>query len=911
MPVADARPDPDKLLERLQLDETKAKRGKLHIFFGASAGVGKTYAMLNAARSARSAGTDVVVGLVETHGRAETAALLEGLEVLPRKPIDHRGSRLDEFDLDAALARHPELILVDELAHSNAPGSRHPKRCQDVEELLRAGINVYTTINVQHLESLNDVVGGITGIRVRETVPDRLFDEADEVVLVDLPPDDLLQRLKEGKVYLPHQAERAVRNFFRKGNLIALRELALRQAADRVDEEVRAYRREKSIGRVWQTQDALLACVGPGVGSNKVVRAAARLADSLDAPWHAVYVETPRLQRLPEAKRRRILGTLKLAEELGAETTTVPSHEIAEGLIEHARSHNISRLVVERPPRPAAGWRRLWGASLSDRLGYLAPDVDVIEIAPEDIDAAAERTMSDEERASLSPRPEAWRGYAWSAGVCVAAAVVASLLFPYFELANIVMVFLLAVVFTAVKLGRGPAVLAAFLSVALFDFFFVAPHFSFAVRDAQYLLTFAVMLAVALVIGQLTAGLRYQAKVAQQRESRARSLYELARELSGAITPEQIAEMCERFVGESFRAKSSLLLMGTGERLDSPVAGGGIAPAVLDLAIAQWVYDQGQPAGVGTDTLPASSLLYLPLKAPMRTRGVLAVEPAVPRWLLVPERRRQLDILATLLAISVERLHYVEVARDALVTMESERLRNSLLSALSHDLRTPLTALVGLADSLALSPPGRSERQSELAAAIREEALRMSRLVNNLLDMARLEAGEVRLNLQWQPVEEVVGSALEASRSLLAGHRVSVRIPADAPLVQFDAVLIERVLCNLFENAAKHTPAGTGIRIAAAVAGERMEIAVADDGPGLPSGLGERIFDKFTRGREESAVPGVGLGLAICRAIVEAHGGTIRAESPREGGARFVFTLPLGTPPQIDEAEPIAAEEAR
>jgi two-component system sensor histidine kinase KdpD len=904
--VADVRPDPDKLLERLQLEQVKAKRGRLHIFFGASAGVGKTYAMLNAARSARAAGTDVVVGLVETHGRAETAALLEGLEVLPRLQIEHRGARLEEFDLDAALARKPELILVDELAHSNAPGSRHPKRCQDVEELLRAGINVYTTVNVQHLESLNDVVGGITGVRVRETVPDRVFDQADEVILVDLPPDDLLQRLKEGKVYLPHQAERAIRNFFRKGNLIALRELALRQAADRVDQEVRAYRREKSIGRVWQTKDALLACVGPGVGGDKVVRAAARLADSLDAPWHAVYVETPPLQRLPEAKRRRILGTLKLAEELGAEATTVPGHAVAEGLVEHARSHNISRLVVERPPR-TADWRRLWSGSLSDRLGHLAPDVDVIEIAPEEM--ATERAASDEEETALSRRPDAWRGYLWSASACVAAALVAGVLFPYFELANIVMVFLLAVVFTAVKVGRGPAVLAAFLSVALFDFFFVAPQFSFAVSDVQYLLTFAVMLAVALIIGQLTAGLRYQAKVAQQRENRARSLYELARELSGAITPEQIAEMCERFVRESFRAKSALLLAGNGELLQSAVTGSGITPAVLDFGIAQWVYDQGQPAGVGTDTLPASSLLYLPLKAPMRTRGVLAVEPAVPRWLLVPERRRQLDILATLLAISVERLHYVEVARDALVTMESERLRNSLLSALSHDLRTPLTALVGLADSLALGRRGQSERQAELAAAIREEALRMSRLVNNLLDMARLESGEVRLNLQWQPVEEVVGSALKASRSLLGGHRVRVSVPSDGPLVQFDAVLIERVLCNLLENAAKHTPPGTEIHVSAAVRDERMEIAVADDGPGLPSGLGERIFDKFTRGREESAVPGVGLGLAICRAIIEAHGGTIRAESPAAGGARFVFTLPLGTPPEIEEPESVAPEE--
>jgi two-component system sensor histidine kinase KdpD len=418
------------------------------------------------------------------------------------------------------------------------------------------------------------------------------------------------------------------------------------------------------------------------------------------------------------------------------------------------------------------------------------------------------------------------------------------------------------------------------------------------------------MLAVALVIGQLTAGLRYQARVAQQRENRARSLYELARELSGAIASEQIGEICERFVNESFRAKSAILLAGREDRLRAPAAGSGMQPSALDLGIAQWVYDQGQAAGVGTDTLPASPILYLPLRAPMRTRGVLAIEPSVPRWLLVPERRRQLDILATLLAISVERLHYVEVARDALINMESERLRNSLLSALSHDLRTPLTALVGLADSLALGHPSQAERQGELAAAIREEALRMNRLVNNLLDMARLESGEVRLNLQWQPIEEVVGSALKASGALLALHRVSVSIAPDAPLVQFDAVLIERVLCNLLENAAKHTPQGTMIRVFAAPHDGQLEVAVSDNGPGLPPGMGERIFEKFTRGQDESAVPGVGLGLAICRAIVEAHGGTIRAEASEDGGARFAFTLPLGTPPEIDESEQADEEEA-
>lgn len=904
------RPDPDQILARLQLEEVKAQRGKLHIFFGASAGVGKTYAMLNSARAAQRAGTDVVVGVVETHGRSETAALLEGLEVLPRKVIEYRGRRLEEFDLDAALERKPGLILVDELAHSNAPGSRHPKRWQDVEELTRAGINVYTTVNVQHLESLNDVVGGITGIRVRETLPYRVFDEADEVVMVDLPPDDLLRRLHEGKVYLPQQAERAIRNFFRKGNLIALRELALRRTADRVDDEVRAYRREQSIGRVWKTKDALLACIGPGVGGNRVVRAAARLADSLDAPWHALYVEVPALQRLPEARRKRVLGTLKLAEELGAETATVAGHDAAGALVEYARSHNLSRLIVGRSGR-ALEWWCVWARPLAERIGRLAPDVDVIEVAQEEGVAAEERAGSTDESAGGLLKPGEWRAYAWSALTCAVVTVVASALLSYFDLANIVMLFLLAVLFTAVRFGRGPAVLAAFLSVGLFDYFFVPPQFSFAVSDVQYLLTFAVMLAVALVIGQLTAGLRYQAQVAQHRENRARSLYALARELSGAIAFEQITEICERFVAEIFRAKAGIFRADDGDRLHPPEPFASALPPGLDAGIAQWVFDQGQPAGAGTDTLPASELLYLPLRAPMRIRGVLAIAPSEARTLMGPEQRRQLDTLATLLAIAIERLHYVEVARDALISMESERLRNSLLSALSHDLRTPLTALVGLADSLALDHPAHADRRAEIAAAIREEALRMSRLVGNLLDMARLEAGEVRLNLQWQPIEEVIGSALKACAAILDGHRVTVTIAPEAPLVQFDAVLIERVLCNLLENAAKHTPPSTNIRISADARDGNLEVAVSDNGPGLPAGLGERIFEKFTRGKEESAVPGVGLGLAICRAIVEAHRGRIRAETVEGGGARFVFTLPLGTPPAIDEAEAVEPEIAR
>jgi len=899
------RPDPDALLAQLQVQESLAGRGKLRIYFGASAGVGKTYAMLSAAHKLHSEGREVLAGVIESHGRAETAALLNGLEVLPLKLVSYRDKQLPEFDLDAALRRKPSLILVDELAHSNASGSRHPKRWQDVEELLNAGIDVFTTLNVQHLESLNDVVGGITGIRVAETLPDTVFDAADEVVLVDLPADELLNRLKLGKVYQLPQAERASRNFFRKGNLIALRELALRRTADRLQGDVQAYRIEKSIGAVWQTDAALLACVGPSPGAEHVIRSTARLATQLNAEWHAVYVETPKLQRLPSAKRERILKTLKLAQDLGATTAVLAGSEVGEVVAGYARSHNFSKIIIGRSRR-----RFPWLASHSARIAAHARDIDLIAIGANSASAVEKK----EEAGSILPRQLPmqsrieWWGYAWALAVCVLVTLLATPILPFFDLANIVMLYLLAEVLIAIRYGRGPAIFIALLSIASFDFFFVPPRFSFAVSDFQYLLTFGVMLAVGLTITHLTSGLRYQARIASDREARSRALFEFARALSGVLQTEQIFETSRLFLQRSFQAKTLLLIPDEAGRLHLP----GVIPedvanvaAALDMGIAQWAFDNASSAGIGTDTLPASNYLYLPLVAPMRTRGVLVILPHSRRWILIPEQQQQLYTFATLTAIALERVHYVEVAQDALVRMESERLRNSLLSALSHDLRTPLTALIGLSESLVLSKPPLHQNQQALAAALHSEMLRMSVLVTNLLDMARIQSGEVKLNLQWQPFEEVVGSALRASDSALQGHQVEIRVAHELPLIHFDAVLIERVLCNLLENAAKYTPAGSRIVLAAMANARVLTVTVADDGPGLPSGMEDTIFEKFTRGERESAKPGVGLGLAICRAIVEAHGGSIHARSGHHGesGAEFIFTIPLGAPPSMPDLE--------
>ena len=900
------RPDPDALLAQLQVQESLAGRGKLRIYFGASAGVGKTYAMLGAAHKLHSEGREVLAGVIESHGRAETAAMLNGLELLPMKQVAYRDKQLPEFDLDAALQRKPSLILVDELAHSNASGSRHPKRWQDVEELLNAGIDVFTTLNVQHLESLNDVVGGITGIRVAETLPDTVFDAADEVVLVDLPADELLNRLKLGKVYKLPQAERASRNFFRKGNLIALRELALRRTADRLQGDVQAYRIEKSIGAVWQTDAALLACVGPSPSAEHVIRSTARLATQLNAEWHAVYVETPRLQRLPSAKRERILKTLKLAQDLGATTAVLAGNEVAAVMAGYARSHNFSKIIIGRSQR-----RFPWQTSHSARIAALASDIDLIEIGVPPTSAAEKQEgvagKIPPRHTPMQSRIE-WWGYLWALAVCVLVTLLATPILPFFDLANIVMLYLLAEVLIAIRFGRGPAIFVALLSIASFDFFFVPPRFSFAVSDFQYLLTFGVMLAVGLTITHLTAGLRYQARIASDREARSRALFEFARALSGVLQTEQIFETSRLFLQRSFQAKTLLLIPDDAGRLQMPaVIPDDVAnvASALDMGIAQWAFDNASSAGIGTDTLPASSYLYLPLVAPMRTRGVLVILPHSRRWILIPEQQQQLYTFATLTAIALERVHYVEVAQDALVRMESERLRNSLLSALSHDLRTPLTALIGLSESLVLSKPPLQQHQQVLAGALHSEMLRMSALVTNLLDMARIQSGEVKLNLQWQPFEEVVGSALRASGSALLGHEVEIRVAHELPLIRFDAVLIERVLCNLLENAAKYTPAGSHIGLAAVVNGRYLAVTVSDDGPGLPAGMEDAIFEKFTRGERESAKPGVGLGLAICRAIVEAHGGTIHARSDHGGqhGAEFIFTIPLGMPPSMPDPE--------
>ncbi|AWH88447.1 two-component system sensor histidine kinase KdpD [Limnobaculum parvum] len=885
------RPDPDKLLAQVNEDT----RGKLKIFFGACAGVGKTYAMLQEAQRLRAQGLDVVAGIIETHGRDETAALLDGLETLPLKRIQLRSHQIREFDLDAALARHPAVMLIDELAHTNAPSSRHPKRWQDVEELLNAGIDVFTTINVQHLESLNDVVGGITGIRVRETVPDHMFDDATDVILVDIPPDDLRQRLNEGKVYLPGQAERAIEHFFRKGNLIALRELALRRTADRVDEQMQAYRKSGEKERVWHTRDAILLCIGRHSGSDKLVRAAARLAAKLGCIWHAVYVETPRLHKMAKNQRRAILMSLKLAQELGAETTTLSDPNEEQAILRYAREHNLGKILIGR--RSEQRWK-LRG-SFADRLGKLGPDLDLVIIAVEDTPHPSPTKESDSR-----PATEKWRlelcGGAVAILLCSLITLLAQWQLPMFDLANIVMIYLLGVVIIALLYGRWPSVFATVINVASFDLFFVQPRWSLSVTDAQYIVTFCVMLCVGLVIGNLTSGVRYQAKVARLREQRARHMYEMSKVLSQALTIEDIAKSSERFINGSFNAKSALLLPNSNNRLQE-VKSDNQPSMTVDESIAHWCFDKRLPAGSGTDTLPSVPYQLQPLISQNRTLGVLAIEPTSLRQLMVPEQQRLLQTYSVLISNALERLDLIHAAEEAKLSSEREQLRNSLLAALSHDLRTPLTVLLGQTEMLASDLKKSHHPHYQQAEKIRQYILSTTQLVNNLLDMARIQSGGFTLKKEWQSLEEIVGSALHTLEGILEENQLVIHIPADLPLINCDSSLLERVFLNLLENAVKYAGPQATISISATIQSEQqaIEVIVRDNGTGIIHGQELAIFDKFSRGNKESAIHGIGLGLAICQAIIHLHGGRIRAENNPDGGAWFYFTLPLEPQPEI------------
>jgi two-component system sensor histidine kinase KdpD len=888
-----ARGNPDELLTALKAQEASACRGRLKVFFGASAGVGKTYTMLESARSARSAGLDVAVGYVEPHGRAETEQLLQGLEQLPFLEIRYRGIVRREFDLDAALKRRPSVLLVDELAHSNIaegePKPRHAKRWQDIEELLAAGINVWTTLNVQHLESLNDVVAGITGVRQRETVPDRVFDQADEVELIDLPPGDLLARLRAGKVYTKEQASAATERFFREPNLLALRELALRRTADRVDAAARTYSDQGRSSKPWLARDRFLIAVALDDQAEQLIRVGKRFADALDAEWIVVSVETPAMLKLDEATRNRRIDILRLAESLGAQTVTLDGPSASAAVTEYARLRNVTRIVVGEPRR--FGWKSMLWPSTATKLVAARGGFDVSVIARRE--PPLRRNSS---RAGLAgPREIRWGRYWVAAAISAACTGLAAVMYPYFALTNLVMIYLLGATIAALRLGRGPAIFAAVVNVVAFDFFFVPPRYSFAVSDFQYVVTFGVMLAVALTIATLMANVRAQTRVAGARERRTSLLYAMSRELAATRTLENLARLAIKHVAETFASRVVVLVPESEGRLRYPPGPPG--PDALkgaDLSIAQWVFDHSAPAGLGTDTLPAAPAQYLPLVGSQRTLGVLAVEPTQRRRLLLPEQRHLLETFAGQIALALERAEFAEEAERSRVNAETESLRNTLLASISHDLRAPLRAIAGAAR--ALNDPSilfDDRARAELTAQIESKANDMSGTISNVLELMRLESGQVKLRRDWLKLPDLVSAALARADERLDSYPVAIQLPADLPAVRADGALVVQVFINLLENVAKHTPPGTRVTIIGNVEDEFIRVLVDDDGPSFPPGDPEQLFAKFHRGRDDNHRGGAGLGLSICRAIVNAHGGAIHALRRPGGGARFSFTLPI------------------
>ncbi len=894
------RPDPDALLRKIQEEEARQARAKLKIFFGMAPGVGKTYAMLQDAQDRLDEGVDVVIGVVETHGRPETSALLAGLKTLPKRTLPYRGLSLEEFDLQSAILRKPRLILMDELAHTNVQGSIHSKRWQDVWDLLDAGIDVYTTVNVQHIESLKDVIAQITGVIVRESIPDTILARADEIELVDLPPEELIARLREGKVYVPEQARHAIDRFFRKGNLLALRELALRRTADHVDADMRRYMSDQGIAQTWAADDRLLVCISPAPESARLIRATQRLAERIKAPWIAAYVEMGRLHH-SEKDRDQIEEHLRLVERLGGETAVLQGDlSLVDDLVALAITRNVTRILVGKPGGPA--WLRLFQPSLVDRLVRSCGSIDVMVIARDrNLETLPERVPVPRIR-----RFPAVGRFLWSGLVVALATGVGQLMqMRRFELADIVMVYVLGVLIVATRFGRWPSVGASILSVAALDFFFVAPRYSFRVSDAKHAGTFLVMLAVGVVIGNLTERIRAQVRLSRVREQRTRAIFKLAEELTRSGGSASMVESAIHSVAAQFQSRATILLPDGEGRLnpregESPAEGF----SAEELGVAQWTFDHIEAAGLGTETLPGAKALYLPLKGSRGAIGVMAVRPeGIPHW-MEPDQRHLLEAFANQTALALERALLSEKSAETQRQMDREQLRNALLSSVSHDLRTPLGGILGAASTLLDSEPllGQGERK-ELAETIHGAALQLQRLVTNLLDVTRLESGVVEVKKEWVPMEELVGTALERLSRTLGARELRVELPPKLPLVPMDPVLMEQVLVNLLENACKFSPADQPIEIRAWATERAVTLAIADHGSGLPEGLEEKIFDKLVKAANPHGSPGAGLGLTICKGIVEAHGGWIQGSNRPQGGAQFLVSLPLGGPPPSSPEE--------
>ncbi|WP_298378998.1 sensor histidine kinase KdpD [Azospirillum sp.] len=896
----DNRPSPDALLRQAAREE----RGRLKIFLGAAPGVGKTFEMLQTAQAKRREGIDLVVGVVETHGRRETEALVAGLEVVPRRRIDYKDHVLDEMDLDAILARRPKIVLVDELAHTNAPGSRHAKRYLDVEELLAAGIDVYSTLNIQHVESLNDVVAKITRVRVRETVPDSIVDRADDIEVIDITPDDLIQRLQQGKVYVPRTAERAIRHYFSPGNLTALRELALRRTAERVDEQLLTHMQANAISGPWAAGERLLVCVNEDATGAALVRYARRQAERLRARWGAIHVETSRALRLTEAERDRIADTLRLVERLGGEAVTAPGRDVAETVVEHARANNVTHLVIAKSRR--SRWSELLRGSVAHSLIRRAGDISVHVIAANSGDPIPPKTVKT---APSGREAFLWWPYVAATGYVAAALGVGHLLHRGLALNNMALVFLTAVLASAVTGGLAPSLYASVVSVLAFNYFFLPPLYTFTISDPENIVALFVFAVVAVIASNLTARVRAQAVTARARAKTTEDLYLFSRKLAGVVTMDDLLWATAYQIAAMLKVHV-VLLLPEGE---SVAVRAGYPPEDViedaDLAAAIWAWENNRPTGRGADTLPGAKWLFLPMRTGRGLVGVVGIDTggagARTGSFLTPDQRRLLDALIDQAALAIERVTLAEDVDRAKLAAETERLRSALLTSISHDLRTPLASILGSATSLkSYGPMLDDAARLELTSTIQEEAERLNRFIANLLDMTRLESGAIRPRADAVDLSEVVGSALERVGRILAGHRVTMDLAADLPMVEIDAVLFEQALFNLLDNAGKYAPAGSLITVRARAEPGRVRVEVLDEGDGIPPEDVERIFDKFYRVHaQDRQRAGTGLGLAICRGFVEAMGGTITAANRRDrSGAVFTLTLPEATAlPRLEE----------
>ncbi|MCS3762703.1 sensor histidine kinase [Bradyrhizobium centrosematis] len=884
------RPSPEALLEAARREES----GKLKIFVGAAPGVGKTYEMLQSAHAKRKAGIDVVVGFVETHGRAETEALVRGLEMVPRKRLEYRGQIVEEMDLDAVIARRPQIALVDELAHTNAAGSRHPKRYLDVEELLSHGIDVYTAVNIQHIESLNDVVAQITHVRVRETVPDSVFDRADAIELIDLTPDDLIQRLKEGKVYVPRQAERALEHYFSPGNLTALRELALRRTAERVDEQLLTHMQANAISGPWAAGERILVCVSEDPRAAGLVRYTKRLADRLHAPFTALSIETRRSLQLSDEERDRLADTLRLAESLGGEALTIPAvgRRIADDVVSFAQGNNVTQIVIGKSTR--SRWFELTRGSVVHDLVRRAGNISV-HVIPGDELPAEDASKTAVQTAARSEPFDA-RPYLYALGIVLIGLGAAKLIQPYFGIENVDLVLLTSVVAVAVRYGLWPSLLATVAASLCYNFFFIPPIYTFTITDPTNVAAFFLFMVVAMLVSNVAARVRIQADTAIGRIRMTEQLHAFSRKLAGTATLDDVLWATAYQIALMLKVRVVLLLPEDGLL----TVKSGYPPEddldQADLAAANWAWSNDRPAGRGSDTLPGAKRLFLPMRTGRGPIGVIGIDNDRTGPLLTPDQRRLLDALVDQGALAIERVLLVEDMDRVKRTVESERLRSALLTSISHDLKTPLASVLGAASTMRDLAGALSDTEKrDLLATVIDESERLNRFIANLLDMTKLESGAIVPNTALHDLGEIVGSALRRAAKILGGHKVELILAADLPMLQLDAVLFEQVLFNLLDNAAKYSPPNTTVSIRSRRDRDHVVLEIVDEGAGIPPDELESVFDKFYRVQKGDHVrPGTGLGLAISRGFVEAMRGTISAANRSErSGAVLTIRLPV------------------